>query len=43
MSKCEEVKTVTATRKLNNKKKKVKATNQDTQPEVTTNPENNIK
>lgn len=39
MSKCEEVKTVTETRKLNDTKKKrrVKATNQDTEPVPTTN------
>lgn len=39
MSKCEEVKTATKTRKLNDTKKKrrVKATNQDTEPVPTTN------
>lgn len=39
MSKCEEVKTATETRKLNDTKKKrrVKATNQDTEPVPTTN------
>lgn len=48
MSKCEEVKTATETRKLSDKitktkKKQVKATSQDTEPEPTTNSENDIK